>query len=49
MVTTKESATKETESSKKSSKIQEKVGKLGNDIDALAKKTGDEASKMAKT
>ncbi|WP_243684392.1 hypothetical protein [Methanosarcina barkeri] len=42
-----ESESKETETGKKS-RIQEKVGKLGSDIDTLAKKTGDEASKLAK-
>ena len=39
---------KEPESGKKGFNIHEKVGKLGNDIDVLAKKTGDEASKLAK-
>lgn len=48
MVNTNESTTKETEPAKKSSKIQETVGKLGNDIDTLAKRTGDEAAKLAK-
>ncbi|AKB50395.1 hypothetical protein MSBRW_1142 [Methanosarcina barkeri str. Wiesmoor] len=42
-----ESESKETEAGKKS-RIQEKVGKLGSDIDILAKKTGGEASKLAK-
>ena len=48
MVQTVENESKGTETGKKSSRIQEKVGKLGSDIDNLTKKTGNEASKLAK-
>lgn len=48
MVTAKANESKESETSKKSFNLHEKVGKLGTDIDTLAKKTGDEASKLAK-
>lgn len=41
MVIEKESETKESGSEKKRFNIQERVGKLGNDIDSLAKKTWD--------
>ncbi|WP_292391796.1 hypothetical protein [Methanosarcina sp. UBA5] len=47
MAQTMENESKGTEAGKKS-RIQDKVGKLGNDIDTLAKKTGDEAFKLAK-
>jgi hypothetical protein len=43
-----ETETKEAGASEKGFNIQEKVGKLGNDVDSLAKKTGDEALKLAK-
>ena len=49
MVNTTESTTKGTESGKKNFNIHETVGKLGNDIDTLAKKTGDEALKLTKS
>jgi len=48
MVITMESETKGNDTGKKGFNIHEKVRKLGNDIDALAKKTGDGASKLAK-
>ena len=48
MVIEKDNETKESSSEKKRFSVQERVGKLGNDIDSLAKKTGDEASKLAK-
>ena len=48
MVTKTESTINETESGKKRFNIQEIFGKLCNDIDTLAKKTGDEALKLAK-
>ncbi len=49
MAETMKSESKGTETGKKSSRIQEKVSKLGRDIDILANKSGDEASKLAKS
>jgi ElaB/YqjD/DUF883 family membrane-anchored ribosome-binding protein len=48
MVNKTESTAQATESGKKGFNVKEVFGKLCNDIDALAKKTGDEALKHAK-
>jgi ElaB/YqjD/DUF883 family membrane-anchored ribosome-binding protein len=48
MVNKTENTINETESGKKRFNVQEIFGKLSNDIDTLAKKTGEEASKLAK-